>query len=305
MPRNRYADLLDDGTPEAPYGGVTGGRANLNLLPPGTMQPTAVPTTAPAATSGLNVPAGSPGLINSPIDWNAAHTEGVSYVPGPQGGDYQSWFMNLVGDRPWNQQTLNALMPTLQHYGFNLTPANAAGEQTKIQLPTGEWIRVGFGEGHPVWIPQTDAQGRSLFGPSSGNTGISGFGGGNMGGNYWSALAGELGGPPPFELPTLEQLQATPGYQARLDAGQQALERGAAAKGTVLSGGFQKALNRYAQDYASNEYNNLYGQYLQRYNTNVGTQSVLPWNRYADLLGVGQNATNLLGQAGKVPLGAY
>ena len=63
-----------------------------------------------------------------------------------------------------------------------------------------------------------------------------------------------------YSPPTLAQLQATPGYQARLAAGMQVQQRSAAAQGTILNGGTQQALQRYGQDYASNEYNNLVNQ---------------------------------------------
>jgi len=46
------------------------------------------------------------------------------------------------------------LEPTLNRYGVQLTPPNAAGDRTKIGLPNGQWVRVGFGEGRPVWVPQ-------------------------------------------------------------------------------------------------------------------------------------------------------
>lgn len=75
------------------------------------------------------------------------------------------------------------------------------------------------------------------------------------------------GGPPPtaptltqYTLPTEAELEASPGYQARLEAGQQVGERSAAAHGSILNGGTQQALARYGQDYASNEYSNLVGQ---------------------------------------------
>ena len=57
---------------------------------------------------------------------------------GPTPGNEQQWFMQLVGNRPWNQQTFNELAPTLQQYGFKITPPNAVGDQTKIQLPNGQ-----------------------------------------------------------------------------------------------------------------------------------------------------------------------
>lgn len=52
----------------------------------------------------------------------------------------------------------------------------------------------------------------------------------------------------------------TPGYDFRLGEGQRSLEAGLAARGGLYSGAAMKALNRYGQDYASNEY----GNYLAR-----------------------------------------
>jgi len=60
-----------------------------------------------------------------------------------------------------------------------------------------------------------------------------------------------------------------PGYQFRQDEGMRALERGAAARGGLLSGGFGRKAIRYGQDYASQEYQNVY-------------------NRIANIAGLGQ-----------------
>jgi hypothetical protein len=69
--------------------------------------------------------------------------------------------------------------------------------------------------------------------------------------------------------PTEADLQASPGYAARLAAGQQVRERSAAAQGTILNGGTVKALDREAQNFATNEYqtlrNNTYDAYVQKY----------------------------------------
>lgn len=84
--------------------------------------------------------------------------------------------------------------------------------------------------------------------------------------------------------------QTDPGYQFRLSEGTKALERSAAAKGMSLSGAQQKALAGYNQNFASNEYGNVYN----RYNTDQNTQ----YNRLASMAGIGQTANNALGQAG-------
>lgn len=72
-----------------------------------------------------------------------------------------------------------------------------------------------------------------------------------------------------FQNPTVEDLYASPGYQARLDARLTGDARHFAAQGTILNGGTLKALDRSAQDYATGEYqtlrNNSFEAYKQRY----------------------------------------
>lgn len=59
-----------------------------------------------------------------------------------------------------------------------------------------------------------------------------------------------------------------PGYGFRLDEGQKALERSAAARGGLLSGGTGKKLLGYGQEMVSQEYNNAFN----RYNINRSNQ---------------------------------
>jgi hypothetical protein len=68
-------------------------------------------------------------------------------------------------------------------------------------------------------------------------------------------------------------IQIDPGYKWRLGQGMQAMDRSAAAKGGVLSGGQGKALQRYAQDYASGEYQNAYDRASQTYGLNAANQN--------------------------------
>lgn len=77
-----------------------------------------------------------------------------------------------------------------------------------------------------------------------------------------------------------EWLSRMPGYQFRMNEGTKALNTSWAANGMRESGAAEKALLRYGQDYASNEFNN-------------------EWNRLAGLAGVGQavnNSNNALAQ---------
>lgn len=87
----------------------------------------------------------------------------------------------------------------------------------------------------------------------------------------------EFNGGPAFKAPTGADFQNDPGYQFRLEQGQKALERSAAAKGSATGGAAIKAAQRYGQDYASNEYGNVYGRALGTYQTNFGN-SLAGWN---------------------------
>jgi hypothetical protein len=95
--------------------------------------------------------------------------------------------------------------------------------------------------------------------------------------------------------------QNDPGYQARLSLGTDALQRSAAARGGVLTGGTAKALDTYAQDYASNEYNNVYNRALNTFGTNYNqynTDQANQYNRLAALAGVGQQTAGQLATLG-------
>jgi hypothetical protein len=92
--------------------------------------------------------------------------------------------------------------------------------------------------------------------------------------------------------------QADPGYAFRLSEGQKALDRQAAARGGLISGGALKAAQRYGQEMGSQEFGNAYNRALTGYNTGVASENQL-YNRQAGLAGIGQTATNLVGQAGQ------
>ena len=64
-----------------------------------------------------------------------------------------------------------------------------------------------------------------------------------------------------------------PGYQFRLQQGQQALERSAAARGTQLSGGTLKDLASYEQGLASSEYQNAFSRYMAQQQQTYGMLS--------------------------------
>lgn len=81
---------------------------------------------------------------------------------------------------------------------------------------------------------------------------------------------------------TAADFQKDPGYDFRMAEGQKALERSAAARGGLQSGGTLRGLARYGQDYASNEYNNAY----TRFNADRDRR----FNRLSSIAGLGQTA---------------
>jgi hypothetical protein len=92
--------------------------------------------------------------------------------------------------------------------------------------------------------------------------------------------------------------QADPGYAFRLSEGQKTLDRQAAARGGLISGGALRAAQRYGQEMGSQEFGNAYNRALTGYNTGVASENQL-YNRQAGLAGIGQTSTNLVGQAGQ------
>jgi hypothetical protein len=64
-----------------------------------------------------------------------------------------------------------------------------------------------------------------------------------------------------YEPFTMDKFQADPGYAFRLSEGTKALERSAAARGGLLSGGTGKALQRFGQEMGSQEYTNAFNRY--------------------------------------------
>jgi hypothetical protein len=94
------------------------------------------------------------------------------------------------------------------------------------------------------------------------------------------------------------EFKADPGFGFRLAEGQKALDRQAAARGGLISGGALKAATRFGQEMGSQEYGNAYNRALTSYNTDVARENQL-YNRQAGLAGIGQTSTNLVGQAGQ------
>lgn len=88
---------------------------------------------------------------------------------------------------------------------------------------------------------------------------------------------------------SMSDFEADPGYQFRMDEGMRGVEGGAAARGGLLSGAALKAIQKYGQGLASQEYGNAYG----RYNADQTNQ----YNKLAGLVNSGQRSVNQLTNA--------
>jgi hypothetical protein len=167
---------------------------------------------------------------------------------GPTGTDYSSWydpndqqgsFSRLFQGKDPSSQTLTGLAPYLQGAGWSLENPNAAGITSKIIGPDGQIVRVGNMFDAPGsqmswgWTPQPTS--RFQQGSAQGQPGPGG---------------------------SSQNFMDDPSYQFMRDQGLQALQRSAAAKGTLLTGGTLKGLQRYAADYANNAYQGAFDRNL-------------------------------------------
>jgi hypothetical protein len=88
----------------------------------------------------------------------------------------------------------------------------------------------------------------------------------------------------------MDQFQQDPGYAFRLKEGQQALDRQAAARGGLISGGALKAAQRYGQEMGSQEYTNAFNRYQAERQARLGPLQ--------SLTGMGQTTAQQIGSAG-------
>jgi len=97
-----------------------------------------------------------------------------------------------------------------------------------------------------------------------------------------------------------EQFQADPGYGFRLSEGQKALERSAAARGGLISGGALKAATRFGQDMGSQEYTNAFNRYQTEREARLGplrTLTGMGGTTASNLGAAGQNMASNVGSA--------
>lgn len=203
-------------------------------------------------------------------------------------------------------QALGPLMPLIKQFAPEMMGAIASGAiglakggPTK-QGPTflmGEAGKEDYYRGngfepvhHPRYvqgqngyvIPRADG-GSTFFTPPDGMSGHHG--------NILMNATGGIASPTenPGGQPGRYNFMTDPGYQFRINEGLRAIENSAFAKGVGMSGGAARGILKYSQDYASNEYTNVY-------------------NRIANIAGYGQvasqNASNIYSQYSQGAAGA-
>jgi hypothetical protein len=95
---------------------------------------------------------------------------------------------------------------------------------------------------------------------------------------------------------TLEELQATPGYQFQLEQGLQGVNRSAAARGGLLSGANLKAINDYAQGQASTGYQAAWQRAQDAYGNAFG-RNQQKFQNLQTMANNGQSAAGMQGNA--------
>ena len=224
-------------------------------------------------------------------------------IQGAGGADYQSTFMRIMGGLPATPQNLAAKEQELAAAGIQVK-RNAEGTAGKIKLPTGQIVDViqsagTGGGGNWQWLTGGGGAGGGM-----GN--IPGFQVGSFtgGGQYplSSVMGTGLAAPwtTPFNAPDPNSVTNDKALQWQMGRGMDAIQRSAAAKGTLLTGGTLKALDTFGQGLASTYYNDVYnrklGEYQMAHNIFNENQGNL-FNRLGYLGSIGENAAAGVGNA--------
>lgn len=117
--------------------------------------------------------------------------------------------------------------------------------------------------------------------------------GGNTGAEGYGRYSKDFG---------MSDFQADPGYAFRLSEGQKALDRQAAARGGLISGGALKAATRYGQDMGSQEYGNAYNRYQTNRTNQLAPLGSLMSSGQAAAAGAAANAGTYGANAGNLTM---
>jgi len=182
---------------------------------------------------------------------------GIQGAPTAGGQPWDQAYFSSTFGTPKTPQELIALESQITAAGGKVL-RNAAGVAGKIQTPDGRIIDV---------INAAGAGGQGfqwLEGPGGGQNGSNL---GSLGYGFGDSMKPFTG---QYALPTLEEFKASPMYGAGLDAFNRANQNSAAARGTLLNGRTNEAMNKSALDYGLTQYGSLAGLNQGVFNTNYG-----------------------------------
>ena len=189
-------------------------------------------------------------------------------------GLQREMFERQVGlQEPFRQGGLAAQNRLMDLLGLGLSPEQLAGLYRERVGQGGATEADFVNWARSQGVPDSrlmQARNMLLGGPGAAGTGMSDFG---------SAAR-------PFSM---DSFRADPGYGFRLSEGLKALERSQAARGGLMSGGTGKALQRFGQDMASQEYGNAFNRFY--------TEREALLNPLLSLSGRGQTSATQTGQA--------
>ena len=269
-------------------------------------QPGYGPTTVAAPPAPTMTPNQAPANPSQPAPSGGGSTGGTASQ------DPQAFFQSAIAGVPATSEGLWSIKDKLASQGIQVL-TNASGVHGKIKLPNGQIIDViqsaGAGGGNWQWLG--GGGGGSSAGGGGGSLGSMGnFETGMFtgGGQYpLASVKGEgLAAPwlTPFNAPDPNSITNDVALQWQMGRGRDAIERSAASKGTLLTGGLLKKLDEFGQGLASTYYNDVYNRKLGEYQLAHNIFRENQGDLYSRLFGVadlGQSAAANVGNA----IGSY
>lgn len=243
---------------------------------------------------------GSPGT-NTGITGGALSLDPGGVQPQMQNGDPQAIIAQWQQSHPASAPDLPGLVKALQAAGVNAQHATHAGgaiSDDKLII-NGGMYDLGSSLGGPgsQWFnnPQPD-----LNDPNAGGQGGGMMQGGGAISRLYNPTDLTAGWTDEFKAPTADEAMNSPGIQAALRLGQQAIERSAASKGTLLTGGTLKDLTSFGNDVGSQAYSDVYsrakGEFSDARDTFFANQRNL-FDRNFSLADLGTRAAGAAGSA--------
>lgn len=134
-------------------------------------------------------------------------------------------------------------------------------------------ITLGGSKGDKVYGPGGSYWGDAVISAGTGGAGKSGLSGDTGGGGAGGGMMGAMGPwmqpyDKQYALPTAAALQSMPGFQVGMDAFNRASQNSAAARGTLLNGRTNEAMNQAAGNYALQNYGMLASMGKGAFDTN-------------------------------------